>query len=82
MEMIRDFEYGADQHSCLLALELIFTTLLKDRAMFIPIQPLKPVETTPENFHKEWLHNIYDKMFGKMLQCFENSSLKIRSQGL
>lgn len=82
MEIIRDFEYGADQHSYLLALEMIFTNLLKDRAMFIEIQPLKPVENTPENLHKEWLQNMYVETFGKILQCFKNSSLKIRSQGL
>lgn len=82
LEMIRDFEYGADQHSYLLALELIFTNLLKDGSMFIEIQPLKPVENTPENSHKYWLKNVYEETFGKILLCFENGSLKIRSQGL
>lgn len=82
LEIIRDFEYGADQHSYLLALELIFTNLLKDRLMFIEIQPLKPVDNTPANIHKEWLRNVYGETFGKILLCFENSSLKIRSQGL
>lgn len=82
LEMIRDFEYGADQHSYLLALELIFTNLLKDRAMFISIEPLKPVENTPENLHKNWLKNVYEETFAKILQCFDSSSLKIRSQGL
>lgn len=82
LEMIRDFEYGADQHSYLLALELIFTHLLKDRSMFIEIQPLKPAENTPENLHKYWLKNVYEETFGKILLCFENGSSKIRSQGL
>lgn len=82
IEMIRDFEYGADQHSYLLALELIFTNLLKGRVMFIQIQPLKPLDNTPDHLHKEWLQNVYEETFGKILQCFENSSLKIRSQGL
>lgn len=82
LEMIRDFEYGADQHSYLLALELIFTNLLKERSMFIEIRPFKPVENNPENLHKNWLKNVYEETFEKILLCFENGSAKIRSQGL
>lgn len=82
LEIIRDFEYGADQHSYLLTLELIFTNLLKYKAMYIHIEPLKPTQNTPENAHKEWLKTVYGETFGKILQCFENTSMKIRSQGM
>lgn len=81
VEMIRDFEYGADQHSYLMALELIFTTLLKNKAMFIPVEPLKPAENTPEKLHKDWLKKVYEETFEKFVQLLDNSSPKIRSQG-
>ncbi|KAJ8969965.1 hypothetical protein NQ317_008528 [Molorchus minor] len=81
-EIVRHFEGGMDIPSCLLALELIFTTLLKDREMLIEVVPLKPVEKTSENQYKEWLKNVYEECYTKMLQSIENGSHKIQVQGL
>lgn len=80
-QIVNHFECGADQLSCLLALELIFTTLLKEREMFIEVVPLKPVEKTQENQYKEWLKNAYEECYSKVLESLENTSHKIQMQG-
>lgn len=81
-QIVNHFECGADQLSCLLALELIFTTLLKEREMYIEVVPLKPAEKTPENQYKEWLKSAYEECYTKILQSLENASHKIQIQGL
>ncbi|KAJ8926680.1 hypothetical protein NQ314_020929 [Rhamnusium bicolor] len=81
-EIVRHFDCGADQPSCLLALELIFTTLLKEKQMLIEVVPLKPVEKTPENQYKEWLRNAYEECYAKVLHSLESGSHKIQIQGL
>lgn len=80
-QIVSHFDCGPDQLSCLLALELIFTTLLKDREMFVEVVPLKPVEKTPENQYKEWLKNAYEECYTKVLESLENTSHKIQIQG-
>lgn len=80
-EIIKHFECGADQHACLLTLEFLFTSLLKEKDMFVPIIPLKPVEKTPENQRKEFLKLIYEDCFLKIVACLEADSNKIQTQG-
>ncbi|CAH1178914.1 unnamed protein product [Phaedon cochleariae] len=82
MNIINHFDAGEDLPSCLLTLEMIFTSLLKERHMFIEIVPLKPVEKTEENQFKTWLRNVYEECFTKILQCLEHSSQKVQMQGL
>ncbi|EFA09396.1 Nucleolar complex protein 4 homolog B-like Protein [Tribolium castaneum] len=82
LSIVRHFESGADLSSCLLTLELIFTNLLKDRDMYIEVVPLKPIEKTETNQYKEWLRNLYENCFSKILESFENDSNKIQIQGL
>ncbi|XP_018323703.1 nucleolar complex protein 4 homolog A [Agrilus planipennis] len=79
-EIVRHFNSGSDVNSCLLALELIFTTLLKDRHMRIEITPFKPVQHTPENQYKEWLQNTYEECFSKILCCADHPSNKVQIQ--
>ncbi|XP_056641772.1 nucleolar complex protein 4 homolog A isoform X1 [Diorhabda sublineata] len=81
-EIVHYFDNGADQLSCLLSLELIFTNMLKDRDMFIEIIPLKPVENTPENQYKQWLKFMYGEIYAKILSTMENGSHKLQTQGL
>ncbi|CAG9860582.1 unnamed protein product [Phyllotreta striolata] len=80
--IIQHFDCGADQHSCLLTLEMIFCTLLKDRNMYVEVIPLKPVEKTAENQYKEWLRNTYEQCFTKILHAMEIGSPKLQMQGL
>ncbi|CAH1104389.1 unnamed protein product [Psylliodes chrysocephalus] len=82
MGIIQHFDCGADLHSCLLTLEMIFSTLLKDRNMYIEVIPLKPIEQTPENQYKDWLRNVYEECFTKIVHTMENASPKIQTQGL
>ncbi|XP_044252320.1 nucleolar complex protein 4 homolog B [Tribolium madens] len=82
LTIVRHFESGADLSSCLLTLELIFTNLLKDRDMYVEVIPLKPIEKNETNQYKEWLRNLYENCFNKILETFENDSNKIQIQGL
>ncbi|KAJ8915164.1 hypothetical protein NQ315_000416, partial [Exocentrus adspersus] len=83
VQIVNHLEGGVeDRISSLLALEMVFTALLKDRDMVIEVVPLKPVERTPENRYKEWLRNAYEECYGKVLQCLEDASYKIQVQGL
>lgn len=81
IEIVRHFESGADLPSCLLTLELIFTNLLKDRAMFVPVVPLKPTEQSDENLYKQWLRTIYEGCFTKVVDSLSSDSHKIQLQG-
>lgn len=81
-ELAQHFENGAEQHSYLLTLEMIFTNLLKEKQMYIEVTPLKPVDNTPENEFKQLLRNIYEDCYMKILRCIENQSQKIQTQGL
>lgn len=82
-QIINHFDSGLDTVSCLLALEMIFTNLLKDRSMYVEIIPLKPIERTPENQHKQWLKETYEGCFNlKILNCLEHESARIKLQGL
>lgn len=81
-QIIKHLDSGVDTVSCLLALEMIFVNLLRDRRMFIEIIPLKPVENTPENQHKRWLKETYEGCYSmKILGCLENDSPRIKLQG-
>ncbi|XP_055701877.1 nucleolar complex protein 4 homolog B isoform X2 [Phlebotomus papatasi] len=53
-----------------LALETIFTELLKNRAMVIEVQPLKPKENSPETQYREWLQDRYGEAYQFILKCF------------
>nr|XP_023023522.1 nucleolar complex protein 4 homolog B [Leptinotarsa decemlineata] len=81
IDILNHFKSGY-QAQCLVTLEMIFTTLLKEKQMFIEIVPLKPVENTIENQRKEWLRNVYEEFFTECLQCCEHNSYKIQTQGL
>ncbi|KAL3273237.1 hypothetical protein HHI36_014691 [Cryptolaemus montrouzieri] len=81
-EIIHHLDTGSDVPSCLLSIEMIFTTLLKDRCMYIEIIPLKPIERTAENEYKIWLLNTYEECFSKVLDCLDSNSNKIQTQGL
>lgn len=65
----------------MLALELIFTNLLKEKQMVIEIVPLKPIERTPEVEYKQWLRNIYEECFNRILNCCEHGCARIQMQG-
>lgn len=80
--IIKQFENGTEQVTYLLTFEMIFTSLLKDRQMFIEIVPLKPVERTPENGFKELLKNIYEDCYMQIVSCLDSQSHKIQIQGL
>nr|CAH7765412.1 unnamed protein product [Callosobruchus chinensis] len=81
-DILHHFECGADQHSCLLTLETVFTALLKEKDMYIEVVPLKPIEKTPENLHKQWLREVYEETYKRILLCLENPSPKIQAQAL
>lgn len=81
VDIVKHFSSGADLTSCMLALELVFTHLLKEKEMVIEIVPLKPLERTPEMEYKEWLRNIYEECFTKILNCCEHGCGKIQVQG-
>ncbi|XP_044759843.1 nucleolar complex protein 4 homolog B [Coccinella septempunctata] len=81
-EIIKHLDSGTDVPSCLMSLELIFSTLLKEEFMYIEIVPLKPIEKSQENECKMWLKNTYEKFFQRVLDCLENNSNKIQLQGL
>lgn len=81
VDIIRHFNTGADLTSCLLSLELIFANLLKNEQMVIEIVPLKPVERTPEYQYREWLRNVYEECFDKVLSCCESGCNKVQLQG-
>jgi U3 small nucleolar RNA-associated protein 19 len=82
LDIVRHFESGADLSSCLLTLELVFTNLLKDGSMYIEIVPLKPVEKNEANQYKEWLKNIYESCFDRIVETLNHDSHKIQIQGL
>ncbi|KAG5895422.1 hypothetical protein JTB14_037581 [Gonioctena quinquepunctata] len=82
MEILGHLHSGEDQTSCLLTLEMIFTNLLKEKQIFIEVVPLKPVEKSAENQYKEWLRNVYEECYIKILQCLENNNSKIQAQAL
>lgn len=81
VDIVKHFGSGADSTSCMLALELIFTNLLKEKQMVIEIVPLKPVERTPETQYREWLRNIYEECFNRIIHCCEHGCAKIQMQG-
>lgn len=82
VDIIKHFENGLDMSPCLLTLEYIFINLLKQRQMYIEVVPLKPIEKSAENEYKNWLRNLYEEVFNKVLGCFECSSNKIQMQGM
>lgn len=82
VQIVKHFESGADTNSCLLALEMIFVNLFRERKMLIEIIPLKPIEKTPENQHKEWLKNAFEECYIKILDCLDHESAKVKIQGL
>ncbi|XP_055644996.1 nucleolar complex protein 4 homolog A [Toxorhynchites rutilus septentrionalis] len=56
----------------LLSLETIFTELLRRNEMRIEVQPLKPVEESPEVCHKQWLQSQYKESFSAILEAFNH----------
>ncbi|XP_060521989.1 nucleolar complex protein 4 homolog A [Cylas formicarius] len=80
--IVNHFDSGADTTSCLLALEMIFTNLLKEKQMLIQIIPLKPMENNAENQYKQWLKNAYEECYQKILSCLGHESPKVKIQGL
>ncbi|XP_059610551.1 nucleolar complex protein 4 homolog A [Phlebotomus argentipes] len=53
----------------ILALETIFTELLRSRSMMIEVQPLKPKENTPEIQYRTWLQDCYAETYEFILKC-------------
>lgn len=58
----------ASIHPSLLALELVFTELLRRNEMRIEVQPLKPVAESSELAHKQWLQNQYKEVFSAIVE--------------
>lgn len=58
----------ASLHPSLLALELVFTELLRRNEMRIEVQPLKPVEESSEVVHKQWLQSQYKEVFSAIVE--------------
>lgn len=81
VDIVKRLDSGIDHIPCLLSLELIFTTLLKEGQMLVEIVPLNPAERTPEYQYKEWLRKIYEECFVKALSFCEGGSTKIQIQG-
>ncbi|XP_050293525.1 nucleolar complex protein 4 homolog B [Anthonomus grandis grandis] len=82
LQIVNHFESGSDTPSCLLALEMIFTSLLRDRKMYFEIIPLKIIERTPENEQKKWLQDAYEDCFMKIVNLMDNENQKVAIQSL
>ncbi|XP_017784948.1 PREDICTED: nucleolar complex protein 4 homolog B [Nicrophorus vespilloides] len=82
LDIMRHFDTGADTCPCILTLEMIFTSLLKSSEMFIEIVPLKPMERTAEIQYREWLKQIYEEAWNKMVHCLDHASPKVATQAL
>lgn len=59
---------NASIHPSLLALELVFTELLRRNEMRIEVQPLKPVEESTELVHKQLLQSQYKEVFSAIVE--------------
>lgn len=83
VDVVRHLDSGADTAACLLALELIFTHLLREREMLVEVVPLKVKEQTPDEKYREWLRGLYDESFLKIVGLLESGvcSGKIQQQG-
>lgn len=81
-DIIKHFHTGADTSACLLTLEFIFSNLLRNGKMHIEVIPLKPIEPTVEHQYCQWLRNLYEETWSKILTAYENSSIKIQTQGI
>lgn len=81
LQIIKHFQSGADTASCLLALELIFSSLLRDRKICFEIEPLKTIERTPENNHRQWLVDMFEECFGKIVNCMDHDNSKLSMLG-
>lgn len=81
LQIVKHFESGADTASCLLALELIFSSLLRDRKICFEIEPLKTIERTPENNQRKWLVQMFEECFGKIVNCMEHENSKLSMLG-
>lgn len=81
VDIVRHFATGADQTPCVLALEMIFVGVLKERGMVIEVVPLKPVERSAEVQYREWLRGVYEEVFGRIAGCCEAGCTKTQMQG-
>ncbi|CAH0563564.1 unnamed protein product [Brassicogethes aeneus] len=80
-EIVQHFHSGSDTLACLLTLEMVFCNVLKDKVMHLEYVPFKSIDNT--NFHyKEWLRNVYENCFTKIVECIGQESQKIQLQGL
>ncbi|CAG9773805.1 unnamed protein product [Ceutorhynchus assimilis] len=81
-QILQHFYSGADTGPCLLALDMIFSNLFKDRKMYLEIVPLKAVEKTPENESRKWLMGNFENCYLRIVQCMEHDNPKVTIQAL
>lgn len=81
LDIMKHFDSGMDTNACLLTLEFIFTNVLKNGDMHIEVTPLKLFEHTVEHQYRQWLRNLYEETWNKLLACYETASAKIQIQG-
>lgn len=82
LQIIKHFESGVDTGPCLLALDMIFSNLLKDKKMYFEIVPLQMIERTPDNDRRKWLMDTYEECFRKVVDCLDLDNSKIAMQGM
>ncbi|XP_066139721.1 nucleolar complex protein 4 homolog B [Euwallacea fornicatus] len=82
MQIVKHFESGADTASCLLALDLVFSSLIRDRKIGFEVAPLKTIEKNAENDKRKWLIDRYEECYGKVVDCMEHDNPKVSMQAI
>ncbi|KAL1494411.1 hypothetical protein ABEB36_010014 [Hypothenemus hampei] len=82
MEILKHLESGSDTASCLLAIDMIFSNMLRDGRMCVEIFALKGSEKTAETARAKMLQNIYEQCFKGIVEYINNDNVKIAMQGL
>ncbi|XP_045527665.1 nucleolar complex protein 4 homolog A [Pieris brassicae] len=82
-DIIQLFEAETENFtSVLLAIEVIFTELLKRGDLVQVVVPLKPADQSPEAQYKKWLNECYETALTHALQCVKKGKITSRLQAL
>ncbi|XP_045504705.1 nucleolar complex protein 4 homolog A [Colias croceus] len=82
-DIIQMFEAETENYTpLLLAIEVIFTELLKRGDLIQQIVPLKPADHSPEAEYRRWLNECYETALTRVLECIKRGRTNSRLQAL
>ncbi|CAG9575404.1 unnamed protein product [Danaus chrysippus] len=82
-DILQMFEAETENYTpLLLTIEVIFTELLKRGDLVQHIEPLKPIDRSPEAEYTRWLNECYESALSRVVECIRRGRTSSRLQAL